>query len=72
LLAGLEGLGIGPAFLGGAGREAEATTRRGPTAGHEIPAAIEAIVMRCLEREPSERYADTGELATALERALPS
>jgi len=32
----------------------------------EIPAALDAIVMRCLARDPGRRFADADELATAL------
>jgi len=36
----------------------------------EIPAALEAVVMRGLERDPSLRFATALEMATALERAV--
>ena len=32
----------------------------------DLPADLEAVVMRCLEKEPARRFADTGELARAL------
>lgn len=32
----------------------------------EVPAALEAVVHRCLEKEPARRYPDAGELARAL------
>lgn len=35
----------------------------------EIPAAVEAIVLRCLAKQPAERFADAGELAAALRQA---
>ncbi len=40
------------------------------TLGRALPEAVERVVMRCLARDPSERYADAGELASALGEAL--
>jgi len=34
--------------------------------GRPIPAALESIIMRCLEKDPNLRYADAGQLAEAL------
>jgi len=33
-----------------------------------LPAALEEVVRRCLQKSPAQRYADTGELVSALER----
>jgi len=39
----------------------------------DIPSELDDVVMRCLAREPGERYADVGELSTALEQfAVPA
>jgi len=35
--------------------------------GESVPPELEAIVMRCLAREPAERFASTHELATSLD-----
>jgi tetratricopeptide (TPR) repeat protein/tRNA A-37 threonylcarbamoyl transferase component Bud32 len=37
------------------------------TVDHTIPAPLEAIVMKCLERDPANRYATTAELVAALD-----
>ena len=37
--------------------------------GRPLPAAIERVVMRCLEKDPARRYANGAELALALEQA---
>jgi serine/threonine-protein kinase len=37
--------------------------------GRRLPAAVEAVVMQCLSKEPADRFADAGELAAALEQA---
>ncbi len=41
-------------------------------ASGEIPSGLEAIVRRCLENDPADRYADTGELVRALEAVQES
>lgn len=38
----------------------------------DVPGALDAIVMRGLERDPSRRYGSAREMALALERAAPS
>ncbi|MCA8924485.1 MAG: protein kinase [Planctomycetes bacterium] len=38
----------------------------------EVPAALSAVCLRCLEKKPSKRYASGGALATALSEALRS
>jgi serine/threonine-protein kinase len=45
-------------------RDLEPTTTRKYVAG--VPRALDAICLKCLEREPSRRYADAGELAADL------
>ncbi len=40
------------------------------TARTPVPPELDRVVMRCLEREPQDRYPDVGELAAALERVL--
>jgi serine/threonine-protein kinase len=32
----------------------------------EVPPALEAVILRCLEKQPAQRYPNVGELATAL------
>ncbi|HTV21578.1 MAG TPA: serine/threonine-protein kinase [Polyangiaceae bacterium] len=36
-----------------------------------IPPALDRVVMRCLKKEPSERYASAAEVSEALRRSLP-
>jgi eukaryotic-like serine/threonine-protein kinase len=38
--------------------------------GRPIPPAVEAITLRCMAKDPAQRFASAGELATALEVAL--
>jgi hypothetical protein len=38
--------------------------------GKPVPPAIEAIALRCMAKDPAQRYASAGELAAALEEAL--
>jgi serine/threonine protein kinase/Tol biopolymer transport system component len=40
------------------------------TAGPEIPAALERVVRRCLEKRPEERFQSASDLAFAVENAL--
>lgn len=37
----------------------------------DAPEALEAVVVRCLQRQPADRFADVGELAAALEELAP-
>ncbi len=41
-----------------------------PTAGPPVPTALRDVTMRCLEKKPGDRYADTEAFIMALERAL--
>jgi serine/threonine protein kinase len=44
---------------------------RPPSSWHsQVPAALDAIVMRALERSPADRYQNAGEMADALEQFL--
>ena len=38
--------------------------------GRPLPAAIERVVMHCLEKDPDRRYRDANTLALALEDAM--
>ena len=38
-----------------------------PPLSDEVPADLQAVILRCLEKEPGDRYADGGELLAALE-----
>lgn len=39
---------------------------------HDVPPALDAVVLKALARDPAERFATARELARALERTLPS
>jgi predicted Ser/Thr protein kinase len=43
------------------------TATPGPIARADVPAAFEAVVFRCLEKDPAARYAEAAEVAIALE-----
>jgi serine/threonine-protein kinase len=43
-----------------------------PSQAISLPPALDAIVLRCLEKRPERRYPSVGELLTALRRATPS
>ena len=49
----------------------EARPPRVRQARPEIPQAVESVVRRCLEKEPSQRYQSPQEIVLALERAMP-
>src|SRR5262249_57320377 len=36
-----------------------------------LPLALDAVVMRCLEKDPTRRFADTGQLAATLAPFVP-
>ncbi len=38
----------------------------------DLPPALEAIILRCLARQPEERFATAAELVTALRRVMPA
>jgi serine/threonine-protein kinase len=44
-----------------------------PPSAHEpgLPSAVDAVVLRALDRDPAQRFATAREMAVALERALP-
>ncbi|MEX2271959.1 MAG: serine/threonine-protein kinase [Vicinamibacterales bacterium] len=60
-------------FAGDRGSMLEAAlSNRAAFDTHELPAAIAAIVARCLAPDPSNRFSTAAELASALETALAS
>lgn len=61
-------------FIGTSGRVIEFAhvARRPPlpSSFSPVPPALEAVVLRCLAKEPADRYANVGELQAALSEAL--
>ena len=49
----------------------ERDTPMGTLAGLRLPSGVAGLLERCLEKDPDRRYQTPGELARALERAMP-
>jgi TolB-like protein/tetratricopeptide (TPR) repeat protein len=60
--------GIGRPFAGRTGSElSSAILRDPPTLPAQLPASLRAVILRCLAKEPSQRYQRAGEVRAALE-----
>jgi hypothetical protein len=66
-----------PPFVGNAEEVMQAHRARDPVppsrrmGAHEVPVALDAIVLRCLEKNPADRYTAMGEVSRELQELLP-